>query len=689
MKPCFSSSEPDLKSEERKFTSQENNVEPKQSDSTIEEVKTSKEILVENATNKLDGQKATEKVSPEVKGEYETTPVKTSKVTSSPTEIESQENKSKSLPRDTSEEPMEVSLTPTENESYTEDAAYTSTPEELNKDTLCVTPSSKGIEGRVLEKAEVTPKKTMSPKQLQRLLESEKKKKQKQFEREEREKKKQEEKEEKLRLKQELLKQKQEKEEQKKKEKEEKDMQKKKEREEKELQKKKEREEKEQKRKEKEEKEEQRRKEKEQERLKKQQEMDEKNKEKQKQEEQKQKAAAAFASFFVPRKHEVEEKKPTIQTAFMPFEVKSDMRLAPAYRSELTLTEKDNFMSSVEKQDASTQTYLCELKSGKKPRKSEKTWPYVDSNDDVIIVEEDTTLGDSVYEQKPKMEKKRAKFLKFHENRRPAYYGTWRKKSKTIKPRRPFVEDKVYFDYEVDSDDDWEEEEQGESITASDGEDKENDSENEYEVDNEFFVPHGHLSEDEIDDEETGRLSPEAHKAKLKLLKNEFDEEMKSKTQKIKPRVIGCIWYKKDEKIDEAIDRFLQPFAIITNKPIIIKRRDDPDFQSGIKKKDVPALIESKLIPTFLQLIHGSTKNKKALIKEFLVYLKNKQIEAPISKNLIVKSLKKLAQWTKCPEEGPLFDKYCWYVSDDVRSTHGVKLDLPNKWQFVTKEDDI
>lgn len=39
--------------------------------------------------------------------------------------------------------------------------------------------------------------------------------------------------------------------------------------------------------------------------------------------------------------------------------------------------------------------------------------------------------------------KYRAKLFLFKENRRPAYYGTWRKKSKTISARRPFIQDAV------------------------------------------------------------------------------------------------------------------------------------------------------------------------------------------------------------------------------------------------------
>lgn len=35
------------------------------------------------------------------------------------------------------------------------------------------------------------------------------------------------------------------------------------------------------------------------------------------------------------------------------------------------------------------------------------------------------------------------KLLQFHENKRPPYCGTWRKKSLYVKPRRPFACDKV------------------------------------------------------------------------------------------------------------------------------------------------------------------------------------------------------------------------------------------------------
>lgn len=40
----------------------------------------------------------------------------------------------------------------------------------------------------------------------------------------------------------------------------------------------------------------------------------------------------------------------------------------------------------------------------------------------------------------------KAKMFKFHENRRPAYWGTWSKTSHAVGPRRPYGKE-VYFHY--------------------------------------------------------------------------------------------------------------------------------------------------------------------------------------------------------------------------------------------------
>ncbi|XP_030754064.1 chromatin assembly factor 1 subunit A-like isoform X2 [Sitophilus oryzae] len=522
-----------------------------------------------------------------------------------------------------------------------------------------------------------TPKKALTPKQLQKKLESEKKREQKQKEREEREKQKQAERQkikeqkEAERLKQLEMKQK---------EKEIKEEAKKKEKEIKEEAKKKEKEEKEQKRKEKEEQEEQKRKEKELEKQKKQQEIEEKNKEKQKEEEKKQKTAALFVNFFKKPESIIKEKKvekPT-QCVFMPFEVKADMRLPPTRKilSKDSLEKLDEF---VRNQD-NTASYLNDIKSETfQPGKTSKTWPYEEVDDDIVIVEEDKTLGQTICGDTSNVQKLKAKFLYFHENRRPAYFGTWRKKSAVIRPRRPFEEDTSHFNYEEDSDDDWEEEEQGESLDVS-GDEEDKDAENDkddYEVDNDFFVPHGHLSDDEIDDEENAKLSPESLKQKLKLLKDEFDEDMKSKTHKLKPRSIGCIWLnKKGDNVEEAVLKYLQPFAAIFKGQIEIKPRKEI-FSSPDKKKSKPVQeLPPEQIPIFLNIIHGNANNKNALVEQFLTYMANNGTKVEMSKISLKRFLKHTATYRKCTENGPMKNKFGWFVNEDVKNHYNVTLDL-------------
>ena len=54
--------------------------------------------------------------------------------------------------------------------------------------------------------------------------------------------------------------------------------------------------------------------------------------------------------------------------------------------------------------------------------------------------------GAEVPSNKPKKERMKVKLLQFHENNRPAYYGTWTKTSNAITGRRPVGKDSVSVD---------------------------------------------------------------------------------------------------------------------------------------------------------------------------------------------------------------------------------------------------
>lgn len=475
-----------------------------------------------------------------------------------------------------------------------------------------------------------TPAANLTPKQLQKKLESAKKREEREKEKQEREKKRQEEKEEKAKQRQEKedakKREREEKEEQKRKEREEKEKQKeleKKLREEKEEQKKKEREEKEeQRRKEKEEKEELKRKEKEAKEEEKRKKQEALEHEKQELELKKKKAAEAFVNFFVPKQKEEPKAVVSQNSILSSFTIKADMRLAPLIRVELSDTQKqdmDQLMSGqklVEKD-----LYLKNLKKeGVKIGCSGKTWPLTDKEDDCMIVEDELPPiegADEVLACEPATrEKLRPKLFSFHENKRPPYWGTWRKKSSFVTARRPFGQEKQ-LDYDVDSDEDWEEEQEGESLDGSvAGDDDEPDDD--YEVDNEVFVPHGYLSDEEatMDEEEDKdnvlSLSPETQKARLKNLEDEFESEMKKPTEKLKPRLYGLIWETKDggkpENCIDALWNYFGKFSMIMDDAAIDSLLQPPSEPQEPEKKKV----KKKKVAEREQQSPKSEKKKKA-----------------------------------------------------------------------------
>ncbi|KAJ1970150.1 hypothetical protein IWQ62_000119 [Dispira parvispora] len=107
------------------------------------------------------------------------------------------------------------------------------------------------------------------------------------------------------------------------------------------------------------------------------------------------------------------------------------------------------------------------------------------------------------------------KLLQFSENIRPAYYGTWSRSSAIINGRRYLNRDTGLLDYDVDSEAEWELDEEGEDLASDD--DGELDGEDELveggewdsrvdgrttglddEDESGWLVPEGYLSDDEV-----------------------------------------------------------------------------------------------------------------------------------------------------------------------------------------------
>lgn len=237
----------------------------------------------------------------------------------------------------------------------------------------------------------------------------------------------------------------------------------------------------------------------------------------------------------------------------------------------------------------------------------------------------------------------------------------------------------------------WEEEEEGESLHGSDDE-KERDAEDEeYELDNDFFVPHGHLSDEEMDAEEDENNSPEAQKAKLQLLQLEFAEEMKKKTEKIKPRLIGCIWIDNDELEPESCSPLiwatLQTRAMLHNGNLQINWDDPPEDTFGTGITATPSLRRMKItddhMPDLIRLVHRNLHSRKFLIEEFNAFQKAKMGEDYVEIVQIGSKIKEIAEHRQFAEEG--FEKYsAWIVKPEILEKFSLTdLPLENAWTYT------
>jgi chromatin assembly factor 1 subunit A len=259
-------------------------------------------------------------------------------------------------------------------------------------------------------------------------------------------------------------------------------------------------------------------------------------------------------------------------------------------------------------------------------------------------------------------------------------------------------------------------------LHGSDSEKEKETYDDNYELDDDFFVPHGHLSEEEMqemDDDMADSNTPEVQKAKLKILRQEFAAEMSKKTEKIKPRLIGCIWmngdedengcsktgnYEKKYHCSDIIWRILKAREMMSGGEEIkleefepeIAEPDEENEEKIVKtpaQKKAPPKIDSDSVKEFIRLIHGNVNGKKYIIREFQAYRLKTYYNQPGFQEFFVKSVEEkmteISDYKSCPEEGPLFGKKCWYVKPDAMKEHfgEEKLTLPNQWTYILEKE--
>lgn len=234
------------------------------------------------------------------------------------------------------------------------------------------------------------------------------------------------------------------------------------------------------------------------------------------------------------------------------------------------------------------------------------------------------------------------------------------------------------------------------------------------------MVPHGHLSEEELqqnDDDLIEDNHPEAQKAKLKILQQEFAAEMKKKTEKIKPRLIGCIWMNGDEdeegcsKISDSekkyhcsdiIWRILKAREMMTTEDgVKLQDNIEPEIaepeeeleKTPAHKQQVRAKLNDDHVKDLIKLVHGNVNSKKYLVREFNAFrLKNfhKDVDfQEFSGRTVDEKMMEISAYKTCAEEGSMFGKKCWLVKPEIIQNHygDEKLNLPNEWTYILQKE--
>ncbi|KAI5084152.1 hypothetical protein GOP47_0000321 [Adiantum capillus-veneris] len=288
-------------------------------------------------------------------------------------------------------------------------------------------------------------------------------------------------------------------------------------------------------------------------------------------------------------------------------------------------------------------------------------------------------------------ENKRRKLLQFNKSYRPAYYGSFSKKSDVVRPRNPLGMDSN-LDYENDSDEEWEEEDPGESLSdcEKDEEDEKPDLDEDEEAGDGFLVPDGYLSESEgahveeseseSDAEQLQKFSAEAdvidsrpegnHRLfkfarQCKVLEQLTDHALRCN----RPYIVCNFHQHKSSTVIQSTDRTcleaLRVFPLVNG--IRIEVPEDPQLAKTVdevknksKQRSKKSLPETSL-QEMVEILRSSTTGLKRLVN-----LLSMKFPA-VSRSLLKDKVKEIAD----------FVDNRWQVKKEVLEQLGISLPCP------------
>ncbi|VEU33534.1 unnamed protein product [Pseudo-nitzschia multistriata] len=245
------------------------------------------------------------------------------------------------------------------------------------------------------------------------------------------------------------------------------------------------------------------------------------------------KQKASFRSFFAaaPKKVTNDQHKKALNTCI---DLTCDSFDADSFRAKLDAS--DDALPFALKENKRSATAMASRKRRTKP---------VAVSVYKTVEADKTEWGASDYLEQTTIEvPNRYRFLSFHEDCRPPYRGSWSKKSSIVTGKTPFRKDVAIFDYEYDSEAEWEEgdDELGENVDddSKNGEDEADLEGNAkvYDFEDGFCVADDRLLDNEEDaDEETKAL----YKKKMQDRAHEEQQQLHSNRIRIIAPCFGGI----------------------------------------------------------------------------------------------------------------------------------------------------
>jgi hypothetical protein len=271
----------------------------------------------------------------------------------------------------------------------------------------------------------------------------------------------------------------------------------------------------------------------------------------------------------------------------------------------------------------------------------------------------------------------RKKFLCFDEDVRPAYYGTWSKRSSAVTGRRPFGQEER-FDYDYDSEAEWEEgdEGEGEDVDGDEEKDKEEEEDDVYNYDD------GWMREDD----DYGSDNEEGDGGALKAIRKEVGSKMEKFEEKV---VVPCLHGGVPRPESKATNPVIMYCEISS---VVLHLSAFPPRSSRPAKEKVVTLareITDELMPEFVNFVTCSNiASKDKLVDEFCK--RDFANDTAPSRAQTMKKLLEIAEKVKIVEGGG--SAFVWRIKGTTPATGVVaaeeKKEAPKITGFLPNKGD-